>query len=211
MPVTVKPEGDKFRVVDAETGKPEANAAGTAVDGGGHDTEKEAIAQARATNARKGVRTELIEALSLGLPGFLTSSTPEEVAGLGVTIRTGKPEGPFGGIAQVPVGVLEILPTPSLARLRNERNLFWVPLELEQSQAESSRLAELLTGETNDHTHAYSEGDKNTGPPIPEDPEDQHTHGLSPDSKETEPAPAKPGEDPHTHSLPIADEPSPDA
>lgn len=130
MPVSVKPEGDKFRVV-GEDGKPEANAAGTAVDGGGHSVEADALAQARAINARKGLRAELVEALGLGLPGFLTSSTPEEVDGLGVVIRTGDPVGPFGGITQVPVGVLELLPTAALARLGDQRHLFWVPLALE--------------------------------------------------------------------------------
>jgi hypothetical protein len=131
MPVTVKQEGDKFRVVDAESGELERNAAGTAVDGGGHEAEGDALAQARAINARKGVRAEFIEALRLGLPGFLTSSTPEEVTGLGVVIRTGEPVGPFPGLTACPVAVLEMLPTSELKRLEDQRHLFWVPIGVE--------------------------------------------------------------------------------
>ena len=135
MPVTVKPEGDKFRVVDAETGAPETNAAGTPVDGGGHETQEEAAAQARAINARQSVRNEFVEALQLGLPGFLTRAVPEEVEGLALEIRTGQPVGPFRDLTACPVGVLEMLPTRALKRLENDRSLFWVPIELSEPRS----------------------------------------------------------------------------
>lgn len=51
MPVTVKKIKGKFRVVEAETGRPARNAAGTSLDGGGHDSEQHAKRQARAVNA----------------------------------------------------------------------------------------------------------------------------------------------------------------
>jgi len=51
MPVKVKKSGDKFRVVEASTGKIAKNKGGTAVDGGGHSSKGKASAQARAINA----------------------------------------------------------------------------------------------------------------------------------------------------------------
>lgn len=51
MPVTTAKKGKKFRVVEAATGAIALNAAGTALDGGGHDSYDQALAQARAVNA----------------------------------------------------------------------------------------------------------------------------------------------------------------
>jgi len=51
MPVKVKREGKKFRVVEASTGNIARNAARTAADGGGHATQAQAERQARAINA----------------------------------------------------------------------------------------------------------------------------------------------------------------
>lgn len=51
MPVKVAKRGDKFRVVEASTGKIAKNSAGTAVDGGGKDSRAAAARQARAINA----------------------------------------------------------------------------------------------------------------------------------------------------------------
>lgn len=150
MPVTVKPEDEKWRVVDVESGELETNAAGTPIDGGGHDTEAEAKAQARAINARKDVRGEFIESLRLGLPGFLTSSTPDEVAGLGVIIRTAEPVGPFAGITSVPVSILEMLPTSELKRLEDQRHLFWVPFGVETSEEVREEVAPLTADERKD-------------------------------------------------------------
>ena len=50
MPVTVKRKDNKYRVVEAETGAIAKNKAGTPVDGGGHKTYEEALAQAKAIN-----------------------------------------------------------------------------------------------------------------------------------------------------------------
>jgi hypothetical protein len=57
MPVTVKKQGDKYRVIEAASGDIANNAAGTALDGGGHESEEKAKAQARAVNANveKGI------------------------------------------------------------------------------------------------------------------------------------------------------------
>ena len=52
MPATVAKRGEKFRVVE-EDGKIVKNAAGTAVDGGGHASHAGALRQARAINVRK--------------------------------------------------------------------------------------------------------------------------------------------------------------
>lgn len=51
MPVTAKKIGKKWRVVAAADGQIETTAKGHAVDGGGHATREEAMAQARAINA----------------------------------------------------------------------------------------------------------------------------------------------------------------
>lgn len=138
MPVKVEMRDDKWRVVNSDTGDLERNAAGTPVDGGGHDTQEEAQAQARAINARKGVRAELVNALSLGLPGFLTNEDPAAAAGLAVAIKTGEPVGPFAGITEVPIGVLEMMPTTELARFKDDRVLFWVPLEASELEGDSA-------------------------------------------------------------------------
>jgi len=57
MPVTTKKVGEKFRVVEANSGQIAKNKGGTALDGGGHGSKGKAAAQARAVNAslsRKG-------------------------------------------------------------------------------------------------------------------------------------------------------------
>ncbi len=51
MPVKVKREGRKFRVIEASSGRLAKNAEGGEVDGGGHATQAKAEAQARAINA----------------------------------------------------------------------------------------------------------------------------------------------------------------
>lgn len=51
MPVKVKREGRKFRVIEASSGRLAKNAAGGEVDGGGHATQAKAESQARAINA----------------------------------------------------------------------------------------------------------------------------------------------------------------
>lgn len=50
MPATVKKEGSKYRVVEADSGAA-VQKDGSAVDGGGHGSKAEADRQARATNA----------------------------------------------------------------------------------------------------------------------------------------------------------------
>lgn len=51
MPVKVEKMGSKFRVVE-KSGRVAKNAAGTAVDGGGHSTRKAAESQAAAINSK---------------------------------------------------------------------------------------------------------------------------------------------------------------
>ena len=51
MPVKTVKRGDKFRVIEASIGKIAKNAAGTALDGGGHSSNAGASRQARAVNA----------------------------------------------------------------------------------------------------------------------------------------------------------------
>ena len=51
MPATVSKRGEKWRVVEADSGVIVKNAKGTAVDGGGHESKYRAIAQARAVSA----------------------------------------------------------------------------------------------------------------------------------------------------------------
>ena len=53
MPATVVKVGEKYRVVEADTGAIVRNDKGAPVDGGGHDTRQEALDQARAINASK--------------------------------------------------------------------------------------------------------------------------------------------------------------
>ena len=50
MPLTVKKIKDKHRVVEIKTGKIAKNAAGTAIDGGGFDSEAQAKKQMAAVN-----------------------------------------------------------------------------------------------------------------------------------------------------------------
>ena len=50
MPATVVKRGNKWRVIDADTGTITKNKAGTAVDGGGHSSKEAAQRQARAIN-----------------------------------------------------------------------------------------------------------------------------------------------------------------
>ena len=60
MPVVAKQVEGKWRVVNADTGEVETNAEGTPVDGGGHATQAEASAQARAINASKDELAEQV-------------------------------------------------------------------------------------------------------------------------------------------------------
>ena len=53
MPVTVVRKDGKYRVVEAATGKVAKNAAGTAIDGGGHAMRANAVKQVRAINRSK--------------------------------------------------------------------------------------------------------------------------------------------------------------
>lgn len=50
MPVVVRKQKNKFRVVESGSGKVAKNAGGTAADGGGHSSESQAERQARAIN-----------------------------------------------------------------------------------------------------------------------------------------------------------------
>ncbi len=50
MPAKVERRGNKYRVVEAETGRLVRNRRGTPVDGGGHATLKKAREQAAAIN-----------------------------------------------------------------------------------------------------------------------------------------------------------------
>ena len=50
MPVSVKKMGDKFRVVESRTGKVATGQKGTSVDGGGHASHADALAQVNAIN-----------------------------------------------------------------------------------------------------------------------------------------------------------------
>lgn len=51
MPATVAKRGDKYRVVEADTGRLVRNKQGTPVDGGGHMAKHMAKKQARAINS----------------------------------------------------------------------------------------------------------------------------------------------------------------
>jgi hypothetical protein len=55
MPVKVKKQGTKFRIV-GPNGRVEKTKKGTPVDGGGHSSKSKAEAQARAINASIGRR-----------------------------------------------------------------------------------------------------------------------------------------------------------
>lgn len=51
MPVTVRPIGGKYRIVDPSSGKIEMTPQGHPRDGGGHETRNQALRQMRAMNA----------------------------------------------------------------------------------------------------------------------------------------------------------------
>lgn len=53
MPVSTRRIGDKWRVVEAKSGKIAVNSAGTPVDGGGHKSKSQAIRQVGAINTPK--------------------------------------------------------------------------------------------------------------------------------------------------------------
>ena len=50
MPLTVKKRGEKYRVVEVNTGKIAKNASGTALDGGGKKSKSAVMKQAQAIN-----------------------------------------------------------------------------------------------------------------------------------------------------------------
>lgn len=50
MPACVQKQENKWRVVECDTRKIVLNKAGTAIDGGGHKSKDNAMAQARAVN-----------------------------------------------------------------------------------------------------------------------------------------------------------------
>lgn len=52
MPATVKKQGDKYRVVESDSGEL-VEKDGSPVDGGGHDSRQEALDQAAAVNANQ--------------------------------------------------------------------------------------------------------------------------------------------------------------
>lgn len=53
MPVKCVKKGDKFRVVESESGDVSKTTQGTPRDGGGHDTREECQSQANAINANR--------------------------------------------------------------------------------------------------------------------------------------------------------------
>jgi hypothetical protein len=53
MPVTIELRLDKYRIVEAESGKIAKNESGNAIDGGGHATKSKAMAQMVAINRSK--------------------------------------------------------------------------------------------------------------------------------------------------------------
>ena len=56
MPLTVKKRGDKYRVVEVNTGRIAKNAAGTAIDGGGKKSRAAVLKQAQAVNINQSKR-----------------------------------------------------------------------------------------------------------------------------------------------------------
>jgi len=56
MPLIVKKRGDKFRLIEANTGRIAKTATGKAVDGGGKSTESAIKRQIRAINISKARR-----------------------------------------------------------------------------------------------------------------------------------------------------------
>jgi hypothetical protein len=56
MPLTVRKRGNKYRVVEKETGHIAKNKAGTAIDGGGKPSKASAMKQAQAVNIAQSKR-----------------------------------------------------------------------------------------------------------------------------------------------------------
>jgi hypothetical protein len=56
MPVTIRKRGDKFRIVEQQTGNIAKNKGGTAIDGGGHGSKAQAVKQVGAVNTPKSKR-----------------------------------------------------------------------------------------------------------------------------------------------------------
>jgi hypothetical protein len=59
MPVKVVKRGDKFRVIESETGRIAKNSSGSAIDGGGFKSKTRAGSQARAVNASLSKRGKI--------------------------------------------------------------------------------------------------------------------------------------------------------
>lgn len=53
MPIVVRKQGSKFRLVEKNTGRIAKNSAGSAVDGGGHSSQSSAQKQVNAINVSK--------------------------------------------------------------------------------------------------------------------------------------------------------------
>lgn len=51
MPVKTKKRGKKYRLIESDTGRIAKNAAGTAIDGGGHSSKAKSDRQAAAVNS----------------------------------------------------------------------------------------------------------------------------------------------------------------
>ncbi len=141
MPVKVEKQGNKFRVIESDSGAIALNAAGTPVDGGGHNTEEEAEKQAVAINSRKSLKEQAMAALQAGLPGVLSPHRPCESMGGQIILEVGLSDsaGPFSGLTAVPPGVLELVPSETLAALRDSRELFWTPFVVRASRTGAIR------------------------------------------------------------------------
>jgi len=59
MPVKIVKRGDKYRVIEAGTGKIAKNKGGTALDGGGHESKNMASRQARAVNRSLSIKGKI--------------------------------------------------------------------------------------------------------------------------------------------------------
>ncbi len=66
MPVTVRKSGSKYRVVERDGGAVAKNSSGTAVDGGGHESEERAKKQASAINTRVYGKKSALKRMSSG-------------------------------------------------------------------------------------------------------------------------------------------------
>lgn len=128
MPVMVKRTGEKWRVVGARSQQPETNAEGTPVDGGGHQTQEAAEAQARAINAAGQSRGGLLEAVQAGQRGFFSLEAQPARTVL-LEVEVGASQGPWPGLQRVPVELLEAVPAPFLAGLRDARALHYAPIK----------------------------------------------------------------------------------